>query len=94
MSKKDSNDELSDISNRSESSNNDSIPDIRFIQKRRREFYFALGKPRKDWDETFSTLSQNIWCVEYEKQVILALWENVKKISENLENVEENKKKK
>ena len=31
MSKKDSNDELSDISSRSESSDNDSIPDIRLI---------------------------------------------------------------
>ena len=39
-------------------------------------------------------LPQNICCVENEKQVILALWENVKKMSENLENVEENKKKK
>ena len=68
--------------------------DIRLIQKRRHKRYFALGKPRKDWDETFSTLSRNICCVENEKQVILALWENMKKMSENLENAEENKKKK
>ena len=57
------------------------------------ELYFALGNPQKDSDETFSTLSQNICCVENEKQVILALWENVKKMSKKLENVEENIKK-
>ena len=60
----------------------------------RRESYFLLGNHQKDWGKTFFTLSQNICCVENEKQVILALWENVKKVSENLENVEENKKKK
>ena len=60
----------------------------------RRESYFLLGNHQKDLDKTFFTLSQNICCVENEKQVILALWENVKKVSENLENVEENKKKK
>ena len=64
------------------------------IEKKRRERYFALGIPQEDWDETFSTLCQSTCCVENKKQVILALWENVKKMSKNLENVEENKKEK
>ena len=66
----------------------------RLIWKRRHKRYFSLGNPQKDWDETFYTLSQNICCVEDKKQVILELWENVKKMTENLESAEENKKKK